>query len=330
MLRLIRFKYLLITFIIFTSITALEFKQVVIWGHKLHSHTHSYIHYGFYKAFTHLGYRTYWFDDRDNVSAFDFTNTLFITEGQVDKKIPLRLDCYYILHHCRDIPRFQKLIDNKRVIFLDQYNDFYIYPHQLAPFTYAHFPDGHIAMPWATDLLPHEIELNKQKIKHIKKTNTIYWIGTIGDGWAGNINELRPFMRACNENRIHFQQKINVSSEQNSTLIQQSYMAPAIVGTWQEKHGYIPCRVFKNISYGQIVATNSQQAHELFENKLIFNKNTHQLFFDTKKRLANIKLEEIYELMDMVKEKHTYINRISTLITFFDDYLEFCKTSSSN
>ena len=30
-------------------------KQVVIWGHKLHTHTHSYIHYGFYKAFNKLG-----------------------------------------------------------------------------------------------------------------------------------------------------------------------------------------------------------------------------------------------------------------------------------
>ena len=29
----------------------MEFKQIVIWGHKLHSHTHSYIHYAFHKAF---------------------------------------------------------------------------------------------------------------------------------------------------------------------------------------------------------------------------------------------------------------------------------------
>lgn len=28
-----------------------EIKKVVIWGHKLHSHTHSYIHNAFYNAF---------------------------------------------------------------------------------------------------------------------------------------------------------------------------------------------------------------------------------------------------------------------------------------
>ena len=39
--------------------------KIVIWGYPLYSHTHSYIHAAFYKAFTHLGYETYWFHDGD-------------------------------------------------------------------------------------------------------------------------------------------------------------------------------------------------------------------------------------------------------------------------
>ncbi len=314
-----KYIFLVATLIVFNSLLCLNFNQVVIWGHKLHSHTHSYVHFGFYKAFKHLGYKTYWLDDNDQVSHIDFSNTLFITEGQVDRKIPLRNDCYYILHYCNK-QRFQQLIDNHRVIFLYQYHDLYAYPHQIAPFICVNFPEASIAMPWATDLLPHEIELNKEKIKEIQKANAIYWVGTIGEGWAGNMDELRPFMRACKENNILFQQRINISSEENMDLIQHSYMAPAIVGTWQEKHDYIPCRVFKNISYGQIVATNSQAANTLFENKLIFNKDTYQLFFDAKKRVENLTHQELYEVMDMVKNNHTYINRINSLITFFDEY----------
>src|SRR5580700_7720749 len=84
------------------------FEKVVIWGHKLHSHTHSYVHQGFFTAFKHLGYPTYWFDDTDAVSDFDWTDTLFITEGQVDKKIPLRMDCHYMLHNCID-PKYRTL-----------------------------------------------------------------------------------------------------------------------------------------------------------------------------------------------------------------------------
>lgn len=76
-----------------------NFTKVVIWGHKLHSHTHSYIHQRFYRAFQYMKYIIYWFDDTDDVSNFDFSNTLFITEGQVDKNIPMRNDCYYMLHN---------------------------------------------------------------------------------------------------------------------------------------------------------------------------------------------------------------------------------------
>ena len=96
-------KYLLVVALIIndcSSICAgLPFKKVVIWGHKLHSHTHSYIHAAFYKAFNYLGYNTFWLDDSDLVDGIDFSSSLFITEGQVDKNIPLRADCRYILHN---------------------------------------------------------------------------------------------------------------------------------------------------------------------------------------------------------------------------------------
>ena len=64
-------------------------KQFVAWGHKMHSHTHSYIHGAFIKAFQHLGYKTLWLDDSDDVSRIDFEGTLFLTEAQVNGKIPI-------------------------------------------------------------------------------------------------------------------------------------------------------------------------------------------------------------------------------------------------
>ena len=73
--------------------------KVIIWGHKLHSHTHSYIHNSYFKAFKFLGYEVFWFDHNDDVSGFDFSNCIFFTEDQVKKGIPLRNDCKYIAHH---------------------------------------------------------------------------------------------------------------------------------------------------------------------------------------------------------------------------------------
>jgi len=77
-----------------------KFKRVVIWGHKpITKHTHSYIHGAFCKSFKHLGYDTHWLDVSDNIEGIDFSNTLFLTEGQVDSGIPLIKDSYYVLHN---------------------------------------------------------------------------------------------------------------------------------------------------------------------------------------------------------------------------------------
>ena len=69
--------------------TTSVFKKVIIWGFPLHTHTHSYIHYGWYKGFKHLGYDTHWFDDNNVSDDFDFNDCLFITEGYADSKIPI-------------------------------------------------------------------------------------------------------------------------------------------------------------------------------------------------------------------------------------------------
>lgn len=110
-----------------------------------------------------------------------------------------------------------------------------------------------------------------------------------------------------------------MDENQHQRLITSAYLAPAIVGEWQKKVGYIPCRIFKNISYGQLGVTNSRHVYELFDHKIVYNPDTYQLFFDAKKRLETITLDEIYELMDLVKTKHTYVNRIQTIL----DYLKF-------
>ena len=57
------------------------FERVIIWGHKLHTHTHSYIHYGFYKAFKHLNYDVYWLDEDDIHSELHLEYNLLNPSG---------------------------------------------------------------------------------------------------------------------------------------------------------------------------------------------------------------------------------------------------------
>lgn len=324
-----------IIFCLIVFCSALEaFDKVVIWGHKLHSHTHSYVHFAFFRTFEHLGYETYWFDDQDDVSGFDFANTLFLTEGQVDKNIPLRDDCQYVLHYCRS-PKYKELIEKGNCLILQVYNtNLYIYDEignpilesapdpetliKLEPCVYFDPKGKRVYMPWATDLLPHEIDEVKSTIGETKKEPLVYWIGTYSGGMFGNKNEINPFIKACKANNVFFVHKNpwgkGISMEKNCELIKKSYMAPAIVGTWQNEHGYIPCRIFKNISYGQLGVTNSKTVYDLFEGKIVYNPNTFQLFYDAQKRLQSMTQEELFDLMDFVKTRHTYINRIQILL----------------
>ena len=314
-----RSRSLLLSFFAFFNLGGIPFEKVVIWGHKLHSHTHSYIHNAFFRAFEHLGHQTFWFDNNDDTKNFDFGNSLFLTEGQVDQNIPLREDCFYILHNC-DLTKYKKLFEKNRCIILQVYTDDVLTRagcEKIAPFMYYDVSQKIAYMPWATDLLPHEIDEIKSQLPDKKKRPIVNWVGSIWGGEYGNIDEIQPFKKACHENGINFQQKRVISPEENIRLIRESYMAPAIVGTWQKNKGYIPCRIFKNISYGHPGITNSRHVYELFEKKIIYNPDTYRLFYDAQKRMAEISLPEIYDLMDFVKTKHTYINRIQTLLDFF-------------
>ena len=142
----------------------MDIKQVVIWGHKLHTHTHSYIHNAFFKTFTHLGYKTVWLDNTDKITNVDFSRSLFLTEGQVDNNIPIREDCYYIIHNSdmdkyRTIPKDNILVIqvfSKDVIKRNEPKiDEFIYYNQ------SKNNENHsvLYMPWATDLLPEEINI---------------------------------------------------------------------------------------------------------------------------------------------------------------------------
>ena len=286
--------------------------KIIIWGHKLHSHTHSYIHASFYKAFKHMGYETFWFDNKDDVSSFDFSNSLFITEGQVDKNIPKRKDCLYVLHNCNSSEYITLNYIELQVYTIDsngreEQND------------YIFFNNKTLYMCWATDFLPHEINTDI----HYNNTNynDIYWVGTVGGGVHGNINELNPFIDRAKQKKKNFIHSnpwaTPKSFEQNCQMIRDSYLAPTIVGAWQKEKHYIPCRIFKNISYGKLGLTNSPAVKEMFGDMVVYSDNTSELFDLAENKLNTITHKEMKDSMEFVKNNHTYINRCRSILECF-------------
>ncbi len=314
-------------FLIFLSLTttvkALQFNKVIIWGHKLHSHTHSYIHYGFTKAFKAMGYETYWLDNKDDISEIDFSNSLFITEGQVDQKMPRRSDCIYILHN-RDAKNYSTVPQKHRLGMQVYTNDCENRNcTKMADCILYSTRERIIYLPWATDLLPHEIDQVKLQATLTRANKEIPFIGSYMGGTFNNSTEWQQFAKAAQKYGCLFKHYAATSRnmEENQSITQNAYLAPAIQGKWQCETGYIPCRIFKNISYGQIGITNNPTVYKLFNHTIVYNPDTYQLFIDAKKRLETITIEELHAQMDFVRDHHTYINRVNCLLRYISECL---------
>lgn len=324
-------------------------RKIIVWGFPLHSHTHSYIHYGWHKAFKHLGYETYWFHDGDYPQNFDYSNSVFITEGYADKNIPLEKSSVYFVHVCINPEKYlgnvERLIDIRYLVdgIKDCNYNYNLNRSECQKISistyYEKLKDNSgvsinhdnptpmnyecIYTCWATDLLPDEI--NESRIFRAKE-NKIYWFGSAG---PGNNEQVRLFANECVKNGIGFIHNDPWTNPQSFDVVMEmtsrSYMAPDIrtagdpnkialgeTGTCHKKIGYIACRLLKSISYGQLGITNSHHAYDLLERKVIYNDNESMLFYSAKENISNYEL--IKEQMKIVRENHTWINRAEDIL----------------
>ena len=163
----------------------------------------------------------------------------------------------------------------------------------------------------------HVLWMNVLKLK---KDNA-YFIGSIWSGEFGNIHQINKYKIECQKNNIPFSNYTKISMEKNIKFIQQAKYSPTIVGEWQQKRGYIPCRAFKNISYGGYCITNSKEVYEIFQKKVCYDPDCSKLFDKGKEYVNQMSKEKMIDLMNIVKNKHTYINRIQFLLRGFELFI---------
>ena len=193
-------------------------KKFIIWGLQMYEHTHSYIHYAFNKAALFLGWDSEWVADTvDNQIKYrDCDEYLFLTLGGYEKNIPINKNSFYILHNCEPKPYTEIPLKNKLVLQVFT-ND--VYERKIINLPGKKFefwqPDINcFYMPWATDLLPYEIEdnitekkknfLNSDSTEIKKSLPYALFLGSVGGGIFGNTNELNNFKDGLNTENIDF------------------------------------------------------------------------------------------------------------------------------
>ena len=326
-------KYKKILFILQMSF---KINKVVIWGHKLHTHTHSYIHNAYYRAFKSLGYDTMWYDNNDNIENIDFKNTLFITENQVDSNIPKRDDCLYIVHNIDDDNKYCDVpienVINTKCSYRDSngYNNIKVFDKTQHSFYSNSSKFIVYFVLWGSDLLPEEIENNIMDIDNIllkRENNCFYHVGMADQTWLGIMNHLHYDL---NMNIRHlggvWQDKQCLDEFEAMTAIQKSVLPLAFQNEVQIRNKYIPCRIFKNISYGRMGVTNHGLVNTIFNNKLIYNTNIESCIMEAIEfeQLPSLQRKnDILPLMEFVKKNHTYVSRIQDLCRFISVFTNF-------
>ena len=300
--------------------------KVVIWGYPLNSHTHSYIHSSFYKAFKHLGHDVHWFHDDEYPEDFDFDDCVFLTEGFADKNIPLKETSTYYVHVCVNPKKYlgnvKKLID-VRYLQESMDNDNYDFVLDRDNCTeldsgvlYDNKSDEYdiIYCGWGTDLLPHERDFSWVDYP---REDRYYFIGsTSGEGRFANAHLINEFAGYCNDigiKFVYYNPWTNpVTDEQNRELVQRSFMSPDFRNATHKKWGYLACRLVKSISYGHVGITNSPINAKFLDDTVICKPTVKEMFEEGLKYKDDKDL--IRHQMEVVKYKHTYVNRINGML----------------
>jgi hypothetical protein len=323
-----------------------KFKKIIIWGHKNSRHTHFHIHYGYYKAFKFLGYDTFWFDNQDKIDDFDFDYSLFFTEDQAHHGIPLKKLSSYVLHNCRLDKYIEFGCDFINLVnYLNTFKQCFEKKQSglegLNAYTYYEDSTRSLIQPWATDLLPYEFSETIHRLNNDHKH--VNYVGTV---WGPNEDLIAQFDRACRSHGKIFKNHVSFGAAWKANqsvlgagvrkivskiadqffptpidescarkLVLNSYIAPDLRNMDHVNRGYIPCRIFKNISYGKIPATNSVYIQNFFSEQLPYSCDMDSLFDVNVSLLSNPKNITNYKnVLFEVRNNHTYINRINSIL----------------
>jgi hypothetical protein len=256
-------------------------KTVTIWGLKNKRDSFRFIHKGFYENFIKLGYETKWVDD--SVSNQNIHSDLFFVCGVASKHIKFHKYSNYILHNVdlnsADAETIHK--DNINYLNLQVFtndakgeileNGNIMYNHEL----------NTLFQPWGTPLSPHEWH------DYVPKSNSKreFWVGAIWNNQQNQGNKVtmeiyRKLLRNSGVRLIKrggSRIKLNgLSDLANSQLVRKSRFGATIVGEWQRNAEYIPCRLYKNISFG--IAPISNMKPPIFvKDKSGFIENLEEL-----------------------------------------------------
>jgi len=300
--------------------------RIIIWGLKRKYHTHRHIHQAFFKNAKKLGYKTLWLEDEGKNAKLIEAGDLIISSGPVGKMVPekfvlddynlpIRDDVFYCLHAIKDV--FKDKLNPDRFINLCVYVN--SVPKiegiiKIGPVTYFDPKTRSLYQPWGTDLLAEEFK------KPVFNSNKfVFWIGSVWNNALnqGNIEEIKSLKEVLKFNKLKFIKLRFIPDALNTFFIRKSRIAPGIAGRWQVENDYLPCRVFKNISYGQLGITNVKEFKNILGDSFLPGDSITELINNSLALSREEYLAKVKAQQEIIKN-YTYKNALENIIRAFN------------
>lgn len=301
-------------------------KKVVIWGYTPHTHTHSYINLGFAKAFSYLDYDVVWCEDSPDYANEDLDDAIVITEVNSCKYLPLVKTSKYFVHNNVDGFYSSGKIQGENIYNLLVYHEEYNWNDNVKNidnFSWYDDESKTAVIMWATDLLPHEIDQNEVVLYDDSKKNVNY-VGSISNNYIQSMSSI------CKSNNRVFNNYGGYSGirnndnngfmtdEENINLMRESYLNFDLRTEQHKNNGYIPCRIFKSMSYGCWIGTNSIKMNKFLGDRITTEDNLDELYVKTELALQSATKQILVDNQEYIKSNHTYLNRVQSLLSILN------------
>jgi hypothetical protein len=183
--------------------------------------------------------------------------------------------------------------------------------------TFADDENRALYQPWATDLLPFEVRANTP-VSFDSQIQHINYVGTIGHD---NIkHKFKVVLSEAKKDKKYFNLFSGLDSFSAQQVIQKSYISFDVRGDWHIQRGYIPCRIWKSLSYGKYIGSNSPLLKSIFGDRVNFNANESDLYWTTKDNYSRISAAKQQDSINWIAENHTFANRANSVLEYLTNF----------
>jgi hypothetical protein len=294
-----------------------RYKKIVIWGFRTRFHTHRYIHAAFYDNLKKLGASVVWVEDAERNKTVVSAGDLVIAMNMAARHIPYVAGAYYCLHNFDEnelTRQFEAQVDRTHSVRLQVYkNSAEQSDQKWDEVTYFDSYSRTLYQPWGTNLLAEEF-----KPPVVPRGRLVFWVGSVWNNALnqGNIQEINELKTILAFRGLRFVQLRFIGDALNTFFIRRSRLAPAIGGAWQVQQNYLPCRMFKNISYGQLGFSNIKKFDSLFHDAYIPGHSIAELVDNALALSASEYVRFVVDQQSVVR-RHTYLQKCINIFKAF-------------